>query len=218
MQRISVDIHIVDSTETKHVATLSVGDIHIVAILIYHGKRTVYPHAVFTDSDGNTYNAYLNSNYGVAYPDDQTVRYYVTGFTSVYSNDKDVSLQFTPVSFVDEGTATGIVCLRLHLTGILSSWTAHRSGQLRQTFKLIIPAIEILQRMFSVDRTTTVKAIAYLGEESSAVATLEVKVPEMMSLAEFLDQKPADKVRVNGPLASDTPIVATAFISVAPSK
>lgn len=65
--------------------------------------------AVFTDSDGNTYNAYLNSNYGVAYPDDQTVRYYVTGFTSVYSNDKDVSLQFTPVSFVDEGTATGIV-------------------------------------------------------------------------------------------------------------
>lgn len=65
--------------------------------------------AVFTDSDGNTYNAYLNSNYGVAYPDDQTVRYYVTGFTSVYSNGKDVSLQFTPVSFVDEGTATGIV-------------------------------------------------------------------------------------------------------------
>lgn len=65
--------------------------------------------AVFTDPDGNTYNAYLNSNYGVAYPDDQTVRYYVTGFTSVYSNGKDVSLQFTPVSFVDEGTATGIV-------------------------------------------------------------------------------------------------------------
>lgn len=65
--------------------------------------------AVFTDSDGNTYNAYLNSNYGVAYPDDQTVRYYVTGFTSVYSNGKDVSLQFTPVSFVDGGTATGIV-------------------------------------------------------------------------------------------------------------
>ncbi len=65
--------------------------------------------AVFTDPDGNTYNAYLNSNYGVAYPDDQTVRYYVTGFTSVYSNGRDVSLQFTPVSFVDEGTAIGIV-------------------------------------------------------------------------------------------------------------
>lgn len=53
---------------------------------------------------------------------------------------------------------------------------------------------------FTVPATTTVKAIAYVGTDASTVSTKEVVVTETITLAQFLEQKPAQKARVKGPL------------------